>query len=43
VFVEPTGTRRRRLRRVTYLLGAALVLALLVLWLSQLGGPVGPR
>ena len=42
VFVDPSGTRRRRLRPFMYALIAAILLALLVLWLSQLGGPAGP-
>jgi hypothetical protein len=42
VFVDPSGTRRRRLRRITYALGALVLIVLVALWLSQLGGPVGP-
>jgi hypothetical protein len=42
VFVDPSGTRRRRLRLLTYGLAATILLALLVLWLSQLVGPVRP-
>jgi hypothetical protein len=42
VFVDPSGARRRRLRRLAYLTGVALLLVLLALWLSQLGGPVRP-
>jgi hypothetical protein len=38
VFVDASGTRRRRLRRLAYVIGAVLVLALALLWLSQLGG-----
>jgi hypothetical protein len=43
VFVDASGRRRRRLRATTYVVGAVLLLALLILWLSQLGGGVGPR
>lgn len=43
VFVDASGRRRRRLRRTTYAIGAVLLLALLILWLSQFGGGVGPR
>jgi hypothetical protein len=42
VFVDPAGTRRRRLRPVGYLLAAAILLAMLLLWVSQLGGTAGP-
>jgi len=35
VFVDPSGARRKRVRRIAYLAGALLVLALLVFWLSQ--------
>ena len=42
VFVDPSGARRRRLRRLAYLLGIVVVVALLVMWLSQLGGPATP-
>jgi hypothetical protein len=42
VFVDPSGARRRRLRLIAYGLAAVILLALLVLWLSQLGGPVDP-
>ena len=35
VFVDPSGARRRRMRRTAYLAGVLLVLALLVFWLSQ--------
>lgn len=38
VFVDPSGARRRRVRRIAYGLGALLLLVLLVLWLSQIGG-----
>jgi hypothetical protein len=42
VFVDPSGVRRRRLRRWAYLLAAVLVCVLAAVWLSQLGGPVRP-
>jgi hypothetical protein len=42
VFVDPSGGRRRKLRRVAYLVGLALVIALLLVWLSQLGGASRP-
>jgi hypothetical protein len=42
VFVDPSGGRRRKLRRVAYLIGFALVIALLLVWLSQLGGGSRP-
>lgn len=38
VFVDSSGARRRRLRRLSYALGALLLLLLLGFWLSQLGG-----
>ena len=43
VFVDTSGRRRRRWRSTTYVVGALLLLALLTLWLSQLGGAVGPQ
>jgi hypothetical protein len=43
VFVDSSGRRRRRLRRLTYLVGFALLVALVLLWLSQLGGPIRPE
>jgi hypothetical protein len=43
VFVDSSGRRRRRLRRLTYLIGFAVLVALVVLWLSQLGDPVRPE
>jgi hypothetical protein len=42
VFVDPGGTRRRRLRPFTYALAAAVLLVLLLLWVSQLGGTARP-
>jgi hypothetical protein len=37
VFVDLSGGRRRRLRRIAYLIGAVLVLVLVLLWFSQFG------
>jgi hypothetical protein len=42
VFVDPSGARRRRLRRLAYLLGILVVVTLLVVWLSQVGEPAKP-
>src|SRR5438552_3162111 len=42
VFVDPSGVRPRRLRRLAYLLGVVLLLVLLILWWTQLGRPVEP-
>ena len=42
VFVDVSGRRRRKLRRIAYAIGAALLLALAVLWVSQLIGTVRP-
>ena len=42
VFVDPGGTRRRRLRPLAYLLAMTILFVLLVLWLSQLGGTARP-
>ncbi|GAA0471661.1 hypothetical protein Ade02nite_51150 [Paractinoplanes deccanensis] len=42
VFVDPTGGRRRWMRRTAYAVGVLLVLALIVVWLSQLGGSARP-
>jgi hypothetical protein len=43
VFVDPRGVRRRRLRRLAYLVGALLIVILAVVWWSQLSGTPGPR
>jgi type II secretory pathway component PulL len=37
IFVDPSGSRRRRLRWIAYLVGAVLVVALVLLWFSQFG------
>jgi len=42
VFVDASGRRRRGLRRTTYAVAAVLLVALLVLWLSQFAGQVRP-
>jgi hypothetical protein len=43
VFVDPSGTRRRRVRLTAYAVGLLLVAVLAAVWLSQLGGgPAAP-
>jgi hypothetical protein len=42
VFVDPSGVRRRRLRRTVYLIGLLLLAALLALWTSQFAGTARP-
>ncbi len=42
VFVDASGRRRRRLRRLAYVVGMVAVVLIAVLWLSQYGGQVGP-
>jgi hypothetical protein len=42
VFVDVSGRRRRRLRWLAYAIGLAVLVALLVVWLSQLVGTVRP-
>ena len=42
VFVDASGRRRRGLRRTTYAVAAVLLVALVVLWLSQFAGQVRP-
>ena len=42
VFVDASGRRRRRLRRLAYVVGMLAVVLIAVLWLSQYGGQVGP-
>jgi hypothetical protein len=42
VFVDPSGLRRRRVRWLSYLLVAVVVVVVLALWMSQLGGSVRP-
>jgi hypothetical protein len=43
VFVDASGRRRRRIRRLTYGIGVAVLIALVAVWLSQLGGTVRPE
>lgn len=42
VFVDPTGDRRRRLRRTAYAVGMLLIVALIAVWVSQLVGDAKP-
>lgn len=42
VFVDPSGKRRRRMRKVAYGIGVALLVILLAVWVSQLGGSARP-
>jgi len=42
VFVDPSGTRRRRLRAFAYAMGILLIVALAAVWVSQLVGPAAP-
>lgn len=42
VFVDPGGGRRRRVRRVAFVVGLLLVLILTAVWLSQLSGSARP-
>ncbi|MGI5240565.1 hypothetical protein [Dactylosporangium sp. CA-139066] len=42
VFVDPSGARRRRVRRAAYAVGVLLLLVLLALWLSQFLGAAHP-
>ncbi|MGK5681893.1 hypothetical protein [Actinoplanes sp. URMC 104] len=42
VFVDPTGGRRRWLRRTAYAIGILLILALITIWVTQLGEPARP-
>lgn len=42
VFVDPTGGRRRWVRRTAYAVGVLLVLALLTIWVTQLLEPARP-
>ena len=39
VFADPSGVRRRRLRRLSYATGVLLFLLLLAFWMSQLEMP----
>ncbi|GIF01778.1 hypothetical protein [Paractinoplanes rishiriensis] len=43
VFADPGGTRRRRLRKLAYVVGALLFALLLAFWLSQVAVGVAPR
>jgi hypothetical protein len=42
VFVDPTGGRRRWLRRTAYAIGVLLILALVTIWVTQLIEPARP-
>ncbi|MBM2621455.1 hypothetical protein JIG36_38725 [Actinoplanes sp. LDG1-06] len=42
VFVDPTGGRRKWLRRTAYAVGVLLILALIAIWVSQLVGSADP-
>ena len=42
VFVDPSGGRRRWLRRTAYAVGMLLVLALVAVWVTQLAEPAHP-
>ncbi|GID29700.1 hypothetical protein Abr02nite_46830 [Paractinoplanes brasiliensis] len=42
VFVDPTGGRRRWLRRTAYGVGMLLIVALIAVWVSQLVGDAKP-
>jgi hypothetical protein len=42
VFVDPSGTRRRRIRAAAYAMAVFLILALAAVWVSQLVGPAAP-
>ena len=42
VFVDPSGSRRHRLRLAVCLVGLLLVAALVTIWVSQLSGPAHP-
>jgi hypothetical protein len=42
VFGDPGGGRRRRVRRVAFVVGLVLVLFLTAVWLSQLSGSARP-
>jgi type VI protein secretion system component VasK len=42
VFVDPSGARRRRVRRAAYAAGVLLVLVLVVVWATQFSGPASP-
>ncbi|WP_433046170.1 hypothetical protein [Dactylosporangium sp. CS-033363] len=42
VFVDPSGARRKRVRRIVYLAGLLLLAALVALWLSQFLGSTRP-
>lgn len=43
VFVDSSGRRKRRLRRLAYALCVAALLLVAVLWLSQAGDDVRPK
>ena len=42
VFVDPSGGRRRWVRRTAYAIGVLLVLALFTIWVTQLLEPARP-
>lgn len=43
VFVDASGGRRRRVRWLAYVVGVVVLIALLVMVASQLGGTVRPQ
>jgi hypothetical protein len=42
VFVDPSGGRRRWIRRTAYAIGVLLILALIAVWVTQLAEPAQP-
>ena len=40
VFADASGLRHRRLRRVSFVVGALLLVVLIAFWISQLSGAV---
>jgi hypothetical protein len=42
VFVDPSGGRRRWIRRTAYAVGLVLILALIAVWVTQLIEPARP-
>jgi hypothetical protein len=42
VFVDPSGRRRRRVRKLAYGIGVAFLVVLIAVWVSQLGGSARP-
>ncbi|WP_433293404.1 hypothetical protein ACQP2F_30530 [Actinoplanes sp. CA-030573] len=42
IFVDPSGSRRRRVRWIAYVIGLLLIVVVVAVWITQLTGPATP-